>query len=151
MMAIGSTLRLAGTAALVVAVVGCAGIDRTNHAGSAASPDPGSGDGVKTLTDSDLGATDTPSDEELAVDLDTLFDDWNLADLDAQFGSDLAPTGSGSPAPSPAAGGGGGTGGPAGTPLPPFDAGSFADLDAALAELYAELGAGEAGSEGSLP
>lgn len=146
MMAIGSILRLAGTAALVVAVVGCAGIDRANRAGSTASPDPASGDGVKTLTDSDLGATGSPSDEELAVDLDTLFDDWNLADLDAQFGADLVPTSSGSPTPS-----GGGTGEPAATPLPPFDPGSFADLDAALAELYAELGAGESGSEGSLP
>lgn len=149
----GSMLRFAGVAIVAVAVAGCSGLDRANRGGeTVADSPPASGDRVEALEGLDLGAENAPTDEQLVIDLETLFDDWNLADIDALFGEDLAGTGSGGTDP---ATGGGTTGNPGtgSTPptLPPFDSGSFADLDAALSNLDLELGAGGSGSEGSLP
>ncbi|MEK6719568.1 MAG: hypothetical protein AABZ33_02725 [Chloroflexota bacterium] len=139
----GSMLRFAGTALLAVAVVGCGGLDRTNRgAGAASDADP---------TPTGSGPVDAAADEDLAAELDAWLAGSELDSIDAGpgagSGSAAAVSGTaGTPAPA-----GGASAAPTPGPLPPFDAGSFADLDATLSTLDSALGAGEPGSEGNLP
>ncbi len=149
----GSMLRFAGTALLAVAVAGCGGLDRTNRGAGAASdadPAPAGPGAVDGSLDDSLGV-DVAADEDLAAELDAWLAGSELDAIDAGpgvgSGSAAAASGpAGTPAPA-----GGASGAPTPGPLPPFDAGSFADLDATMSTLDSALGAGEPGSEGNLP
>ncbi len=142
----GPILRFAGTTLLVIAVTGCGGIDRANRGtGAASDAEPAaasSDESLESLLDLDAAA-----DEELSSELDAWLADSELNTLAAAADEEgSAPGSAGSSAPS-----GGVPTSPTPSPLPPFDAGSLADLDAALSTLDDALGAGEPGSEGNLP
>lgn len=147
MSVIGSMPRLAGATLLVVAVAACGGVDRTNRGAAVID---GTNEGavdsaaVKGL-ELELGAEVADTDDALAADLDGLLDGAGRVDRDVDLGlADLT-------APDAASASAGSGASPAPAPLPTFDAGSFAELDAASSTLDQALGAGEPGSEGNLP
>jgi len=147
MIVIGSTLRLAGMTLLVVAVAACGGLDQTGRSQSNGADADRVGSGALEGLDAELGADVTAADESLVTELGTLLGDAESIDPDFDLGL-VGVTGADPSANSPTSGSAAAA---TPAPLPTFDAGSFAGLDAALSTLDFALGAGAAGSEGNLP
>lgn len=149
MTVIGSLLRLTGTTLLVVAVAACGGLDRNGWGtdpATGADGDPAGSSSIDGLA-AELSQDVVDADASFEVELDALLGDAAGIDPDLDLGL-VGATGADPSANSPTS-----TGAAASTPapLPTFDAGSLAGLDAALSTLDLALGAGAAGSEGNLP
>lgn len=145
----GTAARLAGAALLVVAVAACGGLERTGRGTDPATGADGESAGSSSIDDlaAELGRDVVDGDASLDAELDALLEDAEGIDPDLDLGLvDVA--GADASVNSPAAGGGAAA---TPAPLPSFDAGSFAGLDAALSTLDFALGAGAPGSEGNLP